>query len=392
MRYRTFGQTGFRPSALGFGCMRLPVLSPDDSSQIDEALAISMIRYAIDHGVNYVDNAYGYHRGKSEALLGRALLDGYRDKVAVATKLPIYTMKEASEADKYFEEQLARLNTSHIEFYLLHNVNSELWPKVKEWRLFDWAEKKKADGKIGHFGFSFHDSLSCFKQVIDYYPGWEFCQVQYNYVDEHTQAGVEGVKYAADRGLGIVVMEPIRGGMLANAPTDAIKKMFDNAPVRRTPAGWALQWVWNQPEISIALSGMSTMEQVIENVRSAEDSGSGSLRLEEVEFLGSLSEAYRDLLAVPCTSCSYCMPCPQGIHIPEIFALYNEVVGFERNEQRIKAGATWYHRMPPDHQASACVECGQCEEKCPQHISIREALKDVHSAFGAGPSQPGAGC
>ena len=390
MKCRTFGQTGFRPSALGFGCMRLPVLSPDDSSQIDEALAISMIRYAIDHGVNYVDSAYGYHKGKSETVLAKALLYGYRDKVAVATKLPIYAMKEASEADRYFEEQLLRLNTSHIDFYLLHNVNSELWPKVKEWRLFDWAERKKAGGKIGHFGFSFHDSLSCFKQVIDYYPGWDFCQVQYNYVDEHTQAGMEGVKYAADKGLGVVVMEPVRGGMLANAPTEGIKRMSDSAPVRRTPSDWALQWVWNQPEVSLVLSGMSTMDHVIENVRSADNSGPGSLNPEEVAFLRSLAEAYKGLLAVPCTNCAYCMPCPQGINIPDIFALYNEAAGFERSEQRIKAGATWYQRMPADRQASACAECGQCEEKCPQHISIREVLKDVHSTLGAGPSEPGA--
>ena len=377
MKYRNFGCLDFKPSALGFGCMRLPTLN-NNSSQIDEPEAIRMIRYAIDNGVNYVDTAYGYHGGNSEVVLGKALRDGYRGRVAVATKLPTYLLKEQGDAQRYFEEQVRRLDTGKIDFYLLHSLNEPRWEVVRRLGVLEWAEKLRASGDIGHIGFSFHDSLKIFKQVLDGFDGWDCCQIQYNYLDINNQAGTEGLKLAASNGLGVIIMEPLRGGALAGDLPQGVARLFSEYGIKRTPADWALQWVWNQPEVSVVLSGMTAMEQVVENVESADRSRADSLSESDLRLMERVRNAYESLQLVACTSCEYCVPCPQGLDIPRNFALLNQAAMFNRLDRSRRT----YVRMDEKQKAKSCVECGVCEEKCPQHLPIRELLKDVDRQLG----------
>ena len=257
MLYRRMNNVVSDLSILGFGCMRLPVTKGGD---IDEKQATKMLRYAIDHGVNYVDTAYPYHKGESEPFLGRALQDGYREKVFLATKLPSWLIKSRADMDHYLDEQLKRLQTDHIDFYLVHGLMKPFWENLWSLGITDFLDDAIADGRIKYAGFSFHDELALFKEIVDAYH-WTFCQIQYNFTDEQNQAGTEGLRYAADRGLGIVVMEPLRGGMLTKE-IPAINKIWEKAVVRRSLSEWALRWVWNHPEVTVVLSGMSSLEQV----------------------------------------------------------------------------------------------------------------------------------
>ncbi len=376
MQYRKFGKLEWKPSALGFGCMRLPVLD-NEMSKVNEPEATKMIRYAIDNGVNYVDTAYMYHMGNSEKLLGKALKDGYRAKVRLATKMPSMMITSAGQFDKIFEEQLERLQTKKIDFYLLHSLNKEFWAKLRDMKIIKWAEGRMAKGQIGYLGFSFHDEYKVFKQIVDAYDNWTFCQLQYNYVDVKNQAGRKGVEYAANKGLGIVVMEPIRGGVLAKTPPKPVAKVWGKATQTRSYAEWALQWVWNQPEISVALSGMSTMNQVLENVAAAGRSGPGTLKPAELTLIKKVTEAYKALSPVPCTGCRYCQPCPNDVDIPGIFALYNEVTMYEAPELGYFRYASPMG-MKPETRADNCVECGKCVEVCPQKIEIPKWLEKAH--------------
>jgi len=277
MQYRRFGKLDFQVSALGFGCMRLPSVDGNPQSErVDEAQFTRMARYAIDHGVNYFDTAYPYHNGQSEVALGKALKDGYRDRVKVVTKSPVWMIKKAGDFDVFLDQQLLRLGLDHLDFYLLHALTRERWDSVLALGVLPRAEAALKDGRIGHLGFSFHDGTGVFKEIVDGYDGWTLCQIQYNYMDTENQAGSAGLKYAASRGLAVVVMEPLLGGRLANPP-GPVCELFDGFPVKRTPAEWGLQWVWDQPEVSVVLSGMSTIDQVMENVRAAERSAVGSL-------------------------------------------------------------------------------------------------------------------
>lgn len=377
MKYRNFGKTGFKVSALGFGAMRLPVIDRNFAN-IDEQQAIKMIRYAIDNGVNYLDSAYVYHMGKSEAILGKALEDGYRDKVRIATKMPPHQVQTYEDLDRIFDEQRSRLRSERVDFYLLHGLNKDSWYKMRDLKYLDWAEKRLAAGQIGHLGFSFHDKLEVLQEIIDYYDQWAFCQIQYNYMDIDHQAGDRGLKYAAEKGLGVVVMEPIRGGRLSKNPPDKILKLWDSAKVKHTPAEWALLWVWEHPEVSVALSGMSNMQQVMENLASADRSGPGALTDEDFELIGRVRESYRSLSPVSCTGCRYCIPCPNGVEIPRIFELYNDAVTYDDPElaQRFYSGQMG--GMKPEQKADHCLECGECLEKCPQQIQIPEELKKAH--------------
>jgi len=382
MNYRHFGKKlNWKVSALGFGAMRLPFIG-NDAANIDEPEAIRMIRYAIDHGVNYVDTAYVYHRENSESLVGKALKDGYRERIRLATKLPVWSVNSQQDMDNCLDLQLKKLQTDHIDFYLLHGLSQKSWEKAKQLNAVEWLEKKVDEGKIRYFGFSFHDEYNVFKEIVDSYDGWTFCQIQYNYVDADFQAGTKGLKYAASKGLAVVIMEPIAGGRLAINPSKAIQSIWDMADVKRTPAEWALQWVWNHPEVSVVLSGMSTMEQVKENVESASHSKADMLTSKELALVEQVRQKYKELGFTQCTGCRYCMPCPEGVDIPQIVSLYNEYYMKDRSDE-IKS-KYWEH-ITPESQAKRCARCGRCEEVCPQKMPIRDILSEAAFLFEQNP-------
>lgn len=376
MLYRKFGKTNEEVSILGFGCMRFPVIDKD-FKKINEEEAIEQLRYGIDNGINYIDTAYIYHGGMSEPLVGKALKDGYREKVKLATKLPSWLVHSREDMDKYLNEQLEKLQTDHIDFYLVHALNKGYWENLKKHNVFDFLDKALADGRIKYAGFSFHDDLSLFKEIVDYYD-WSFCQIQYNYMDENYQAGKEGLKYAAEKGLGIVIMEPLRGGSLTrNIPQD-VKAIWDKAEIKRTPAEWGFKFLWNHPEVSVVLSGMNEIQQIEENIKSAEDAYPNSLTEKEVALINKVKEIYESRIKVNCTNCKYCMPCPFGIDIPSNFECLNEASIYGD----IEASRNKYNSsLKSSQKASNCKECGKCEEACPQHIQIRKMLKEVVETF-----------
>ncbi|MBN2219639.1 MAG: aldo/keto reductase [Kosmotogaceae bacterium] len=371
---REMGKTGEKVSALGFGCMRLPT-SNDQSIDVDEATR--MLRFAIDNGVDYVDTAWGYHNGQSEPFVGDALQDGYREKVNLATKLPSWLIKSREDMDYYLNEQLRRLRTDVIDFYLIHALNRRFWKNLKEHDIFEFMNSALASGRIRHIGFSFHDTLDVFKEIIDSY-GWEFCQIQYNFIDTEHQAGLEGLKYAAGKGIGVAVMEPLRGGKLAANVRDDILSIWGSSGIDRSPAAWALRWVWNDPDVGVVLSGMSTMDQVRENIETAREASPNSMSSSELAIVGKVTEEYRKRIKVNCTGCSYCMPCPSGVAIPTCFDFFNDAYMFDSIEDHKKA---YLRFVKEENRASLCVECGRCEELCPQNIPIIEQLKEVSSLF-----------
>ena len=379
MQYRKFGKLDWKASALGFGCMRLPT-QDGDSSNIDEPEATKMLHYAIDHGVNYLDTAYPYHGGNSERVLGRALKGGYREKVKLATKSPCWLVKTTNDFDRYLNEQLEKLQTEHIDFYLLHGLDKDRWSQMRDLAVLTSAEKAIEDGRIGHLGFSFHDDYEVLKEIVDGYDQWTFCQIQHNYMDVEKQAGTKGLRYAASKGLAVVIMEPLLGGRLANPP-QPIQDLWSTAARKRTPADWALHWLWSQPEVSVVLSGMSAMEQVKENLASAEASEINLLTEEELALIGRVRAKYQELCPIPCTQCEYCMPCPNGVNIPRNFGIFNEGVMYDDLSTARREYTGW---LPEDERASACLECRECEELCPQSIPISEWMPRVHQVLGEG--------
>lgn len=376
MNTRKLGKTNVTVSALGFGTMRLPIKGSE--AEVDEPLAIEMLRRAIDRGVNYVDTAYPYHAGNSEFVVGKALADGYREKVHLATKLPTWLVNAPEDFDRFLDEQLSRLRTQHVEFYFLHCLQKHVWLKMRDLGVLDWAQRAQADGRIGRLGFSFHDGFEAFKEIVDAYD-WSFCQIQYNYVNEEVQAGTRGLKYAAEKGLGVIVMEPLFGGALANRP-DPVRAVWDAVGPEYAPVDLALQWLWNKPEVSLVLSGMSTMEQVEQNLASASRSGVGSLGEHALGLIARVQHEYQQLSAIPCTRCRYCMPCPQGVDIPVNFELYNNATLFKGSPTALCKNL--YMFLPASQRASACVQCGACEARCPQQIAIPEKLQAVQKQFG----------
>jgi len=382
MQYRDFGSIGWKVSALGFGCMRLPTLDGKPyGSKIDQAASAKMIRHAIDKGVNYIDTAYGYHGGKSEVLLGKTLKGEYRDKAKVATKCPVWLMKKASDFDTHLDKQLRRLQRDSVDFYLFHSMNKKAWRGyVLKLKLLKRAEAALKDGRIKHLGFSFHDDFDAFKEIVDGYSGWSMCQIQYNYMDTENQAGTKGLKYAASKGLAVVIMEPLLGGKLANPPKP-IRKIYREQDQRVSPADLALQWLWDQPEVSVVLSGMSTMAQVRGNLRSANASGVGTLGAERRALVRRIKKQYRNMVPIPCTKCGYCMPCPNGLDIPRNFEEYNDAF-----IHRDLKNARWAYEnfFEKKKRAGSCISCRKCEEKCPQKIPISDMMKKVHGVLGEG--------
>lgn len=384
MLYRTLGKTNEKVSSLGFGCMRLPIID-GDTTKIDEEKAIKMIHHAIDEGVNYVDTAYPYHGtgmgngGESEPFVGRALKDGYREKVNLATKLPSWLIKTREDMDKYLNEQLERLQTDHIDFYLVHALNAGVWENLKKLGINEFLDSAIKDGRIRYAGFSFHDKLAVFKEIVDYYD-WSFCQIQYNYLDESFQAGTEGLKYAASKGLGVVIMEPLRGGKIVRNLPETVMNTFDKAEIKRSPAEWALRWVWNHPEVSVVLSGMNIMDNVTENIRVANEALPNSLTSKELEIMDNVKKVFKERIKVNCTACEYCMPCPAGVNIPKNFTCYNEYSLFASPETE-KELKNRYSLVAISERADKCVECGKCESHCPQAIKIRQELKNVTALF-----------
>ncbi len=378
MLYRTMPKINEELSILGFGCMRLPV---NNNYTIDEARAINQIRYAIDQGVNYFDTAWPYHGGKSEPLLGKALEDGYRGKVNIATKLPSWMVQNRDQMDYYLNEQLKFLQTDVIDFYLIHNLAGPMWNKLMEHDVLDFIDKAKQSGRIRHAGFSFHGRVHDFETIVDAYP-WEFCQIQYNYLDEDHQAGTRGLKYAADKDLGIIIMEPLRGGSLGlPAPPREVQEIWNRAPQKRTPVEWALRWVMDHPEVTCVLSGMNEESHIEENIKIANKAIPQSLSHEELNLVSKASIAYSTLLKVNCTGCEYCKPCPEGVNIPGAFDCLNKLHLFKNEEEAkftyvIRCSGMLTGSTDPGY-ASNCIQCGECIDKCPQGISIPDVLEDA---------------
>ncbi len=360
------------------GCMRLPVLD-GDMNRIDEAKAIALIRQAIDGGVNYVDTAWGYHGGNSEPLVARALRDGYREKVHLATKLPCYLVRSRGDMDTFLNSQLEKLGTDHIDFYLLHALNRDSWKVVRENGVADFIERAKADGRIRHIGFSFHDDYPVFEEILLFYP-WDFCQIHYNFIDETYQAGVKGLRLASSLGMGVVIMEPLRGGGLTHNIPENIRDAWNELQPRRSPADWALSWLWDQPEVGIVLSGMTEPAHVTENLQIADRSGIGTLDPATKAHMKKIRDLYHDRIVINCTGCGYCMPCPHDVDIPGSFQYLN--LGSMINNW--DEGKRLYKLLVASKgkQASLCIACGECLEKCPQHLPIPETMELIVEKFG----------
>jgi len=378
MQYRTVPKTGDSLSVLGFGAMRLPV----KGIAIDEARATALIHAAFDAGVNYIDTAVPYHMGASEAFVGRALAGKYREQVKVATKLPPWTVHSRADMDATLTAQCSRLQTKKIDYYLLHSLNRENWDKLLAFGVMDFLDTAEATGRIQNAGFSFHGDLETFREIVDA-RDWTFCQIQYNILDEEHQAGTAGLEYAAKNDLAVMVMEPLRGGMLANAVPSAAHDAYDAATVQRSPATHALRWVMNRPEVTVVLSGMNDEAHLRENLQTARETLPNSLTSDEVAMMAEARDAWRRAMQVPCTGCGYCMPCPFGVNIPECFNLWNN---HSLREEGWTAKIEYAVRLGGaldgvSVNAGLCRVCGKCMTRCPQQIPIIDALCTMQQTY-----------
>ena len=371
MQYRINPKNGQPLSALGYGCMRFT----RKGGAIDQEKANREMKLALDNGVNYFDTAYMYPG--SEAALGSFVAEyGCRDRIHIATKLPHYRVKRPEDFDAFFGEELRRLRTDYVDYYLMHMLNDAAsWQRLCELGVKEWIAAKKASGQIRNIGFSFHGGTGQFRALVDAWD-WDFCQIQFNYMDEHSQAGIDGLNHAHEKGLPVIIMEPLRGGRLAGGLPQAARREFEAAEPRRTPADWGLRWIWDHPQVTVVLSGMNDVAQVGENCRIASESLPGQLTAEELALYGRVLKAIHASMKVGCTGCGYCQPCPKGVDIPTCFAAYN--VSYADG---LAAGMKEYLMCTTLRKvrsnAGLCVKCGSCERHCPQHLPIREKLDEV---------------
>lgn len=364
MQYRTMPGSNDSLSVLGYGCMRFPAAGGGKggmTTSIDVETAKQQVRYAIDQGVNYLDTAWPYHRGNSESFLGEHVLkDGYREKVKLATKLPCYIIYRAERFQEIFDKQLEKLQTDYIDYYLMHALEGDSWDRMVSLGILEWMDRIKASGKVRHMGFSFHGRYDDFIRIVDAYD-WDFTQIQYNILDVNFQAGIRGLEYAHAKGLGIIIMEPLRGGSLVGQLPEEVQAIYDASPVQRTTADWAFRWIYNHPAVTLVLSGMNDMEHIRENIAIASDALANSMSPEELETVEKVRGKYLELMQVGCTGCGYCMPCPVGIDIPACFKNLNNAYLFGLRGAKFAhmrfQGVTTGDGKP--HWASDCIDCGK---------------------------------
>jgi len=376
MLYRELGETGKKISILGFGCMRLPVVD-GKYDQVDMDVAVPLIRNAIDNGINYLDTAYPYHNGKSEEVISEVIKDGYREKVFIADKLPSWMINSRADMDRYLQEQIDRLQTEKIDFYLLHSIKEDYWKKLESLGVLEFLDDAVSQGKIDYTGFSFHGELELFFDVIDSY-NWDMCQVQYNLVDQNYQAGREGIRYASNNNVGVVIMEPLMGGTLVRNVPPEIQEIWDESPVKRDPVSWALKYLWDHEEIDVVLSGMNSCNDLKQNLDIASEGYPNTLMPEEKEIIREVQFEYKQRKEVDCTQCGYCVPCPSGVDIPANLLQLNNAYMFQDIEN---AQMNYYMVIKEEERAANCTECGECEKICPQMVPIQKALKDVRKKF-----------
>jgi len=364
-------------SVLGLGVKRLPLVG-NNPLKIDEAESVRMLRYAIEHGVNYLDLGCPYDLERQKRLshiVARALQDGYRARVKIAVSLPSLFINSTADLEHYLNEQLLWLEADSSDFFLLGGLDRQTWPRLQELDVLAWAEGAMADGRIGKLGFSFHDHFQVLRGILDDYDNWTLAQFQYSYMDADYQPGVSGLKYAANRGLAVVAAEPLRGGRLTKKPPESVAKVWATAPQKRPRVGWGLRWVWNYPEVATAVSDMSTMEQVKENIALAEGAQADSLTVAEEVLISQARDAYRKLRPIPCTTCRGCMPCPQGIDVPRLFELYNDAVMYGDMET-----ARAIYKMEK-HDIDSCNQCGLCVDACAREIPVLDWLEELSGAW-----------
>ena len=384
MQYRKMPKSDDSLSALGYGCMRFKQHKDSEGggmfTTFDTELAKSQVLYAIERGVNYLDTAWPYHRGTSETFLGEHVLSDkvIRDKVYIATKLPCMLIYKKEKIEEIFEKQLQRLQVDYIDYYLMHTLDGATWERMKKLGIIDFIDKIKREKKARYVGFSFHGQHDEFIKIADDYD-WDFVQVQYNILDENFQAGIKGIRHAASKGMGVIVMEPLRGGSLVGRLPEEVAAIYDNAEVKRSAADWALSWIYNNPDVTLVLSGMNELEQIQENTEITSRAKANGMSGAELETVNRVRDKYLELMRVGCTGCGYCMPCPAGINIPDTFKYYNSYHMFKNGRSKMDymqfAGVKTVDGKP--HWTTSCIDCGKCEKACPQNIEVRKEFINV---------------